>query len=287
MSELRRCIGRQVKQARLAAELATQRLHAGDIEALHDIRVGIRTVDSVLTPVWRLPGMKPVRQAFAPLRRWSRKYNALRDIEAQLALLQALLPTPWPLRLQDWFHAETARVAASHRQLVQDADDKRLLAGYRWLRKVCRQRLSKTREVDLRAALEQQMGSLLAQLYEDCTLGMALFAHSGHWHQTRIRAKRLRYLIAGYPRQFEAMSALQKRAGSVQSTLGQLRDWLALRPKIQGRLGAQEAANCDLIQARLLAASADALAALGLLIAEEKILHRTARTAVSACAEAV
>src|SRR6185437_13942263 len=87
---------KQLRRTTKAATLMTSMMRQGHASALHDIRVRVRTTVSVLQPFLSLPHTKSLRRRLEPLRSWVRKSNRARDAEAQLALIDELLPEPYP-----------------------------------------------------------------------------------------------------------------------------------------------------------------------------------------------
>lgn len=185
--------------ARLAA--------ATDAEALHDLRIAVRRLRSLLRPLRGLPGVDTLEAATAEVGRLS---SPLRDLEVLISELE---------------HHGLHRPAMARRQILEQGYQA-LLAGpalphlqqclTQWpglLREVERERLLKGMEKKLHRRLLRQQQALQTALADP--------AHDRH--RLRLLVKRVRYAAEVWPHQLSAPPAALKAA---QSALGDWHDHL-------------------------------------------------------------
>ncbi|HEX7645016.1 MAG TPA: CHAD domain-containing protein [Burkholderiaceae bacterium] len=230
---LRPHIVKQLRRAAKSATLLSALMRHGDANALHDIRVQIRTTSSILQPFLQLDHMKPLRRALVPLKSWVRKSNSARDVEAQLELIAELLPEPYPKAVERYL--EQARKDMWRRRAA--------LACSKSLRKLPRRMVRLAKAADeclgpvstpsLSAVLGSACEELMQELRKDCAEGLQ---DPKRWHKARLRIKQLRYLIENYPEyldaRYQAFAADTKLA---QQNLGRLRDWQNLCVAMAGQ----------------------------------------------------
>lgn len=255
----------RLKDVARQAQRAMDRMPSGDPEALHDIRVGIRTADSLLRPFLQLGNFRPVKRVLGHLKQWSSAQGSVRDTEAQLALLQALMPPPYSPELDAWLKGQMGRVAQQYIAIQRRPHAKQLWQHYRELQQKSSRCLAKHGRSTLRYALAVQLVDLLTGLYDDCTRGKALFNRECDWHRTRLLAKRTRYLMESFPESYTDMVVIHELVKSVQTTLGRLRDWISLRQRMPAYiLLPNESLRIEAIQAQLLEQAITSLATLGM-----------------------
>lgn len=216
--------------ARVAAvEAASARLSgAADAEALHDFRVELRRLRSLLRAFrpWLRGG--PRRRHLRALRRLTGETGASRDAEVQLALLAAERGRIPPDRRAglDWLVARLEAAAEAGA-----GDTGRAVRRWRKLSRRLRRRLS-TYERRLRPLELESFGGVLAGLVEGQLEAFlaALAAVDGpgdvaRAHRARIEAKRLRYLVEPL-RDAPGLGARAavERLKAVQDVLGELHD---------------------------------------------------------------
>ncbi len=192
-------------EIRLHACVARLRAHTDD-EALHDLRIALRTLRSILRPLRGSEVAVGLEQAAAVIGRLS---GPIRDAQVLLAELQRLGQR----------HGLTARFAAVQQgieQLLVSAELAALftqLAGFAngWRFAIRMGELSKLRS-RVAKGLQADRQRLLAML-SDPQLD---------WHQLRVKVKRLRYSDENYPR-LSGLSRLERKLlRQLQSALG---DW--------------------------------------------------------------
>ncbi len=218
---------------RRRAEEALQAWLADDEEGLHDFRVALRRLLSVvetLAPELRLKGALRRR-----LRRLIRHTNAARDLEVAAAQV-----TDWAGRLQGAAEA-AAREWAADLAVERDRAHEALRATLprRWRRTA--RRLDKALEgLAARRPLSwAQAVSLAAQGQADA-LRVALAAVSGPaddagLHRARLVAKRLRYLLEPFQENDDARLAVGE-IKALQGILGELHDLENLRRQATERM---------------------------------------------------
>lgn len=260
----RKRILHQLKQSTRKAGEALARLDERDPEALHDLRVGVRVADSTLRPLLTLPGMKPVKRRMKKLKALSAAQNPVRDREAQLELLSRLVPGPYPAPVAAWLTRARAGLEIRRQGLSDASGLAEVPERMARLRRLGKRRLASFKGGRLRRTLARACRALQSELYEDSCGGRELFDDADALHQTRIKAKRLRYLLECYPHLQIDDGALHDAAKAAQDALGDLRDWRALLRQV-ARVPVMDAwlDRQGRIDASLLAAAVEALAGLG------------------------
>ncbi|TBU74191.1 CHAD domain-containing protein [Phytopseudomonas daroniae] len=241
----------EVLRLQVALYACRERLQARtDGEALHDLRVCLRRLRSLLKPLKGAAGSDPLQQRAAELGRLS---GPLRDLEV----------------LIDTLRQQGGHVAADRRISERARGDKLLLASralpalFRalddWPQELIRQQAS-GQLGDLHKQVRRYLRKQRARLVE------ALRDDEHDRHRIRLLIKRVRYTAEAYP-QLSPLSAEQVRLlKKGQAVLGDWHDhlqWLAKAEReadlqvfeASWRRSMQEAEqSADVVQARLLAA---------------------------------
>jgi CHAD domain-containing protein len=215
MSGMADALVAQVLRLEITVYACSARLAAGtDPEALHDLRIALRTLRSLLRPLRQLPGCAPLREAAAKLARLS---GPLRDEEVLLAELEV---------------RGMGTLAASRREALE--------AGYAaLLDSEPRQRLHRTLDAwpalwrraqrdgllqGLRKRLRKRLGKQRRRLAE------ALRDPAHDRHRLRLLIKRVRYAAELYPESAGVPAVAYMALKQAQSALGHWHDhlqWLA------------------------------------------------------------
>jgi CHAD domain-containing protein len=201
---------------------------ASDPEAIHDFRVALRRLRTVLRPARALYGKRRLREIGDELRRFAQATGALRDEEVLRETLAGLdLPGPARARLDAWLVQRSRQERARRRQvsaLIASVDPHP--AGEPTLGDALahlERRLGRRRE-DLGAS------ALAEAALEDASAGVAALlggsaSDIAGMHALRIRYKRLRYTAELFaPILGERATALAKGAARMQKRLGELHD---------------------------------------------------------------
>ncbi len=224
---LRKHLVKQLGHAAQGVTLMVSLMRQGDSDALHHIRVQVRTIASVLQPFVDLPHMKPLRRSLDPVRFWVRKSNRVRDAEAQLELIVDLLPERYPKEVERYLAQKRKTLEQNRALLAQSKSLAKLPRRMARLAKTADECLGRVSAATLGCVVARTCEALLSALREDCAEGLQ---DAKRWHQARLRIKQLRYLIECFrdflDERFVDFAADTKR---VQESLGQLRDWQNLR----------------------------------------------------------
>lgn len=218
---------KQLRRAGKGARLMVSLLRQGDTGALHDIRVQARTMASVLQPFLELPHMKPVRRRLEPLKSWMRKSNRVRDAEAQLELIEELLPESYPRDAQRHIAKISGELVRRRGAMAQSTGLIKLPRRIERLAEAADVSLDHFSPTELIAVVAHAGESLVSELRNDCAAGLQ---DARQWHQARLRIKRLRYL-SDYFRDFldPRFQEIATDTKLAQQNLGRLRDWQNLR----------------------------------------------------------
>jgi len=193
-----------------AARLAAR----SDSEALHDLRVALRRLRSLLRPLRGLPGIDPLEAAAAALGRLS---TPLRDDEVLLHELES---------------RGRSDLAGARRERLEAGRDA-LLAGPEWqqLCAVLAVWPSVWRQAGRDGALKDLRRRILKrQRRQGKRLGEALRDPAHDRHRLRLLIKRVRYGAEAYPGLADFPKALPKTLKAAQSELGDWHDrlqWLS------------------------------------------------------------
>jgi CHAD domain-containing protein len=201
---------------------------ASDPEAIHDFRVALRRLRTVLRPARALYGKRRLREIGDELRRFAQATGALRDEEVLRETLAGLdLPGPARARLDAWL-VQRARQERTRRRLVRaviaavdphDAGGPTLGDALAHLER----RLGRRRE-DLGASVLAEAAVESASSGVAALVGVRASDVAG-MHALRIRYKRLRYTAELFaPVLGERAAVLAKGAARMQKRLGELHD---------------------------------------------------------------
>lgn len=184
-----------------------------DAEALHDLRIAVRKLRSLLRPLRGLADFAALEQAARGLGQLS---GPLRDEEVLLAQLQAQTQRPQ--------HARQQQLNAGYGRLLASAELQEFFAALDASAAVCRQEQACG---GLRGAAKHTAKGLVKNRKR---LQRALNEPDTDRHRLRLLIKRLRYGAQAYPR-FKLLSKPQLAALiAAQSALGDWHDhlqWLA------------------------------------------------------------
>jgi len=253
--------GEAVRRLALAflerARRARQALAAGDDpEALHDFRVALRRLRSLLRAFPEEARQAVTRRQLRAVRDLARATNAARDAEVALDEIARLLPAPEP-RQRRGMEALRARLRASLAEVDERAAAELLPAFDRLGRRLAG-RLGRYR-VELRldgtGAEAPPFRSILVERLSchrsDLADALAAARTGGdeEAHRARIAAKRLRYLVEPACQGLASSGAVVASLKRLQDLLGELNDLRQLSALI-----ASAAADLEAHQFELLAA---------------------------------
>lgn len=193
-------------QARLAART--------DTEALHDLRIAVRKLRSILRPLPESAGFAPLAQAARALGQLT---GPLRDAEVLLAQLRTRAP-----ELE--FQARQRQLEAGYAQLLASAQLAQLFVALDVCVVACRQAQAAG---ELRGVAKQTAKKLAKYRNH---LRQALNDPASDRHRLRLLIKRLRYSAQAYPHLRLLSNAQLSALGAAQSALGDWHDhlqWLA------------------------------------------------------------
>jgi CHAD domain-containing protein len=183
-----------------------------DPEAVHDFRVGLRRLTTVLRAARRLHGKRRPRELAKALGRFGEATNALRDEEVLDETLQAaLLPEACRPAIRAWLDERARHEDALREQAVQLIQGGELTAALAAARALAAGKPKKGDEPlpqfawELLRQAQREVRALLPVARED-TAGM---------HRLRIRFKRLRYtaeMLGGFMTGYDAAEALRTAA---------------------------------------------------------------------------
>ena len=219
------------------ANSALGRLERGDDEeALHDFRVALRRLRSVIRAYRRhLKGSakKKLRTRLSAL---AASTNAARDLEVQMEWLSKRAPELEPEAGSGAFHlAERLRSRGDEMPPPQT-----LRTEFDPLHESLRKSLSRVRlRLGDEASFLSATGDLVAESASrlKATLEAVSSAEDGaRLHRARIEAKRLRYLLEPISAEVPEARALVKEMKSLQDVLGELQDMRVLSQSIAAEL---------------------------------------------------
>jgi CHAD domain-containing protein/CYTH domain-containing protein len=206
------------------AVAALSRLHdARDIEALHDFRVAIRRLRSLLRAYRRGIGHTGGKKARRRLRDLGQATNAGRDAEVQIAWLEAQRGAlarrersglNWLLRRLRAVKRDSYRAARKH-----------VRAEFHRVEQTLRHRLGAPGRD--RERFRTAFAGLLREQLGDVEAKLAVIAGADdeeQAHEARISAKRLRYLVEPVQRELPGGHRIIRRLKRLQDLLGELHD---------------------------------------------------------------
>lgn len=195
-----------------------------DSEALHDFRVAVRRLRSLLRAYRPFVGRAAGRKIRRRLRELARATNAGRDAEVQIKWLEARRDA---LRRHEraglnWLLRELRRTKRETYTITK-REGRRTFAK---LDGALRRRLADV-VPDEPMSFRRAFGTLLQEHAEDLAEHLAGIRHAEdqeHKHQTRLSAKRLRYLLEPVAPALDRGKAAIKRLKALQDLLGELND---------------------------------------------------------------
>ncbi|MDC7697397.1 CHAD domain-containing protein [Vogesella indigofera] len=219
----RRILKRRLARYRRDILLARQQLSAADNgEALHQLRIGLRQLRSLLRGLMALPGATTLAQLSAQLRQLAAAGNDWRDREVRLALLQQAAGEADSKAFSAWRRREVMALQTGRLDLQQQAMvlDQLLPALRRACAPLLAYRNRRLRRTLRRALLQTRRRYRRARRDWQRQPGDALLAH-----RLRLLAKRLRYQIeAGGKLLGQRWRRRAQRARDWQQQLGDERD---------------------------------------------------------------
>lgn len=220
---------------------AMARMHAGgDDEALHDFRVSLRRLRTILKAYRPLLEPEVRKKDRRAIRKLTRSTGAGRDSEVLLAWLESvragLAASEGPMveRLAAELRAERD---AGYARVVSKAGEK-----FRKIEKRLRRRLGTTELPDrpTRPGSERSFAAVLYRLFPVFAADLADAVARIHTpddhsavHATRIRGKQLRYLVEPIAGEVEGVDVLLDRLKGLQDALGDLRDAQLLELRVR------------------------------------------------------
>lgn len=228
----------QVLRLQITLYACRERLAAAtDAEALHDLRIALRKLRSLLRPLRDVPACVALQQRAAEVGQLS---GPLRDLEVLLAHLQSL-------DLREVLSVRRPRLLQGYAALLASAELQALFAALdewpaQWRQAAADGGLSGARK-RLRRRLAKQQRLLAAALADP--------AHDRH--RLRLLIKRVRYGAEAYPQSSGLSAEIQAHLKQAQAALGDWHDhlqWLAraeqeadLLPCVEGWRRAMHAAE--------------------------------------------
>jgi CHAD domain-containing protein len=220
-----------VTSVRLAAERVSKGDAGADPEAIHDLRVAVRRLRTVLRPARRVFGRRRLREIGAELKRFAQATGALRDEEVLRETLTALapaLPQRSAAELTAWLVQRARQERGRRRGVVAllaapDAPGAPSLgtALVHLERRVGRPRRDAHATGAEHLAREAVRGAIAA-VEEGAGADPR---DAAAMHELRIRCKRLRYTAELFaPVLGESAAAAAKAAAHLQKRLGELHD---------------------------------------------------------------
>ncbi|MDO9624552.1 MAG: CHAD domain-containing protein [Pseudomonas sp.] len=185
-------------------------LAATDPEALHDLRIAVRKLRSLLQPLRGLPVCDALLQPASDLGRSS---GPLRDREVLLAHLQKL-------GMHDAVNRRQLQLLDGYRALVDDGALPALFAALDQWPQLWRQASA---DAELRGLAKRVKRRLIKQQRR---LATALVAPAHDRHRLRLLIKRVRYGAEAYPRLSGLPAKTLVRLKAAQSVLGDWHDLL-------------------------------------------------------------
>lgn len=219
VAEVRRTAARVVATGRRGG--------ADDPEAIHDFRVALRRLRTVLRPARRVFGKRRLREIGAELRRFAQATGALRDEEVLRETLGALALTPRAQsELGAWLGQRARQERVRRRAVVAllAAPDGPAGPSLSTALSHLERRLGRLRREDV-GADELASAATTRAFAEVEALAPAPARDAAAMHALRIRFKRLRYTAELFgPTLGEPGPVIAKHAARMQKRLGELHD---------------------------------------------------------------
>lgn len=241
---------KEIRNLELALQEAFDRLKkGGDGEALHDLRIAVRRIRSLIAPLRTLPENRPLRETAAAVGRLT---TPTRDLEVLAVELQEQRHPILAKRRRD-------RLQQDYQQIIASAELQLLFDALRqWPEAFQQSELgsnSKGLKRTIRLAVEKQVSKL----------DKAIDDPAYDRHQLRILVKRTRYLTDAFPSLSPLSADATKTLKKVQAALGAWHD------HFQWLLRSQQEKDLKVVQQRWSQAAAEEL------MAAEKRLRKLAR----------
>lgn len=223
-----------------AAEAMARMQAGGDDEALHDFRVSLRRLRTILKAYRPLLEPEVRKKDRRAIRKLTRSTGAGRDSEVLLAWLESvwagLAASEGPMveRLASELRAERD---TGYARVLSKAGEK-----FRKIEKRLRGRLGTIELPDrpTRPGTERSFAAVLYRLFPVYAADLADAVARIHTpddhdavHATRIRGKQLRYLVEPIAEEVEGVDALLHRLKGLQDALGDLRDAQLLELRVR------------------------------------------------------
>jgi CHAD domain-containing protein len=199
-----------------------------DDEAVHDFRVALRRLRTLLKPARLVYGKRRMREAARDLRRFASTAGAVRDEEVLRETLSALeLPPEARAALDVWTAHRAGHERARRAELVSlllCAERLRSIEGVlsRLQRALHHPRVARRDAPRLDDLVDITLGKAIAAVQE---FAEARATDVRQMHELRLHYKRLRYTAEFFAKVIgERASTLEKRAEKMQRRLGDLHD---------------------------------------------------------------
>ncbi|MCC6648660.1 MAG: CHAD domain-containing protein [Polyangiaceae bacterium] len=204
-------------------EEVTPRLSTDDPEAIHDLRVTLRRLRSLLRPARRIFGRFHADFVRAELGRVAEQTGALRDEEALHETLARVAVTPRLRALTARLgRARAAGARARRRVFLRAVEGGELLEARRTLDALLHLPIDPRRDRDGRKFAARAVARAVAEVER---LGLPVDGDVAGLHELRIAHKRVRYLVMGLaPLLGDAAEPLRRQAERAQKRLGDVHD---------------------------------------------------------------
>jgi len=207
--------------ASLVKQAAVRVRERSDDEAVHDLRVALRRLRTLLRPARRVYGAKRARAAAEDLRRFAEATSALRDEEVLRETLDALdLPPDLEQAFAAWKARRTHQEQARRAEVVALLRASSLDAALARLTLILRPEKARHRSVSklARRAIKEAARAVRRRVSSDP-------GDAGAMHALRIRYKRLRYIAELFaPILGPSAEEIARIGARMQRRLGHLHD---------------------------------------------------------------
>ena len=247
--------GHLSEAAAALARLADRR----DSEALHDFRVAVRRLRSLLRGYRRWLGRAAGRKVRRGLGELGSATNAGRDAEVQLEWLEAQRPQ-LARGERTGLNALVRKLRALRRESYREARGD-VRADFARVVERLEQRLGEL-DATTSVSFRESFSMLLREHAADLEQRLAAIRGAQddeHAHKARISAKRLRYLLEPIRRDVDGAAALVSRLKDLQDLLGELHDLHVLDDLLLSELKTGAIAKVQLLRSLALAGEEDAV----------------------------
>ncbi len=211
------------------------------VDALHDLRVGVRATRSILREMRRVFDAKKIQSQLQWWRTFSQMTSTVRDLDVTLAALKAIDDEPI-VRLSGgskWFVEALETEVDSHQQHLEAALCSLPMKHFlrRWEQFLRDDSSSKSKLSWAQKDIRTVAGTLILKAHDRLMAAARAITEDtapDGLHDLRKKAKRLRYLLAGFGRYFPAkkISPLITSLKDFQDYLGQYQDGQVLRQRL-------------------------------------------------------